>query len=88
MRNRSLCEKRKSCLINNNNVDIHLTLINSSLYFQFSFYHTGSFFKREVLQSTVDSKCFGVIGNDDSCVRDHVFFKILRIHDRIKLVIK
>ena len=88
MRNKSLCGKKKGCLINDNNVDIHLTLINPPLYFQLSFYHTSLFFKREILQNTVDSECFEMTDNDNSCVRDHVFFKILRIYDRIKFVIK
>ena len=88
MRNSSFCGGRRNYLINNNNVNIHLTLINLSLYFQFNLYHTDSFFKREILQSTIDSWCFEMINNDDNYVRDHVFFKILRIYDHIKLVIK
>ena len=88
MRNNFLYKEKKDCLINNNNVDIYLTLIDSSLYFQFNLYHTNLFFKREILQSTIDFKCFKMIDNDDNCVRDHVFFKILRIYDHIKFVIK
>ena len=88
MRNSFFCEGRRNYLINNNNVNIHLTLINLSLYFQLSFYHTNLFFKREILQNTIDFKYFKMIDNNDSCVRDHVFFEIFRIYNRIKLIIK
>ena len=88
MRNNSLCEGKKDYLINNNNVNIYLTLINSLLYFQFNFYYTDLFFKREILQNTIDFKCFKIIDNNDNYVRDHVFFKKFRIYNRIKLVIK
>ena len=74
MYNNFYCEEKRDYLINNNNVDIYLTLIDSLLYFQFNLYYTNSFFRREILQNTIDFECFKVIDNNNNCVRDHVFF--------------